>query len=76
MKILSLIFLLFALSFNVFSQNFDQAKLDQFFDALSAKNQGMGSLTISKSGKILYTRAVGISHIGDKGFVSADAKSK
>jgi D-alanyl-D-alanine carboxypeptidase len=76
MKILSLIFLLFALSFSVFSQNFDQAKLDQFFDALSTKNKGMGSLAISKDGKILYTRAVGISHIGDNGFVSADAKSK
>lgn len=76
MKILSLIFLLFALSFSAFSQTFDKAKLDQFFDALSANNKGMGSMAISKDGKILYTRAVGISHIGDKGYVSADAKTK
>jgi CubicO group peptidase (beta-lactamase class C family) len=76
MKILSLILLLFALSFNAFSQNFDKAKLDQFFDALSANNKGMGSIAISKDGNVVYTRAVGISHIGDKGYVSADAKSK
>ena len=76
MKILSLIFLLFALSFTAFSQTFDKAKLDQFFDALSANNKGMGSMAISKDGNVIYARAVGISHIGDKGYVNADAKSK
>ena len=76
MKFLSAAFLLFALSLTSFAQTFDKAKLDQFFDALSANNKGMGSLAISKDGKIIYTRAVGISHIGDKGYVSADVKSK
>ena len=76
MKILSLIFLLFVLSFTAFSQTFDKAKLDQFFDALAANNKGMGSMAIAKDGNVIYTRAVGIGHIGDKGYVSADAKSK
>lgn len=76
MKILSLIFLLFALCFNAFSQNFDKAKLDQFFDALSANNKGMGSLAISKDGNVIYSRAVGKSNIGDKGYIAADAKTK
>ena len=76
MKTLSLIFLLFTLSLNAFSQTFDKAKLDQFFDALSANDKGMGSLAISKDGKVIYSRAVGISHIGDKGYVPADTKTK
>lgn len=76
MKFLSLFFLIFALSFTAFSQSFDKAKLDQFFDALSASNKGMGSIAISKDGNVIYTRAVGISHIGDKGYVPADAKTK
>lgn len=76
MKILSLIFLLFALSFTAFSQTFDKAKLDQFFDSISVNNKGMGSMAISKDGKIIYTRAVGISNIGDKGYISADANTK
>ena len=74
MKILSFIYFLYCLS--AFSQTFDKAKLDQFFDALSANNKGMGSMAIAKDGNIIYSRAVGISHIGDKGYVSADAKTK
>lgn len=76
MKTLLAFLILLVFSVSAFSQNFDKAKLDQFFDGLSANNKGMGSLVISKDGKIIYSRAVGISHIGDKGFVPADAKSK
>ncbi len=76
MKILLTFIILSALSVSAFSQTFDKAKLDQFFDALSANNKGMGSIAISKDGNVIYTRAVGTSHIGDKGFVAADAKTK
>lgn len=41
----------------------DKAKLDQFFDRLAEKNKAMGSVTISKDGKVLYTRAIGYSQI-------------
>src|SRR5688500_10655143 len=36
----------------------------------------MGSIAVSKDGNIIYNRAVGNSHIGEKGFVSSDAKTK
>lgn len=74
----TLLTFLFILVFTVsaFSQDFDKAKLDQFFDALSANDKGMGSVAISKDGALLYSRAVGNSHIGEKGYVASDAKTK
>ena len=46
-----------------YAQTLDKAKLDQFFDRLAEKNKAMGSLTIAKDGKVLYTRAIGYSEI-------------
>ena len=45
------------------AQTLDKAKLDQFFDRLAEKNKAMGSLTIAKDGKVLYTRAIGYGQI-------------
>jgi CubicO group peptidase (beta-lactamase class C family) len=45
------------------AQTLDKAKLDQFFDRLAEKNKAMGSLTILKDGKILYTRSIGYSQV-------------
>jgi D-alanyl-D-alanine carboxypeptidase len=45
------------------AQTLDKAKLDQFFDRLAEKNKAMGSLTIAKDGRVLYTRAIGYSQI-------------
>jgi len=45
------------------AQTLDKAKLDQFFDRLAEKNKAMGSLTIAKDGKVLYTRAIGYSQL-------------
>src|SRR5881296_63231 len=49
-----------------YAQTLDKAKLDQFFDRLAEKNKAMGSLTIAKDGKVLYTRAIGYSRINPK----------
>ncbi|GAA4463132.1 serine hydrolase domain-containing protein [Nibrella saemangeumensis] len=57
------IVLLSALSATGYTQPLDKAKLDQFFDRLADRNKAMGSLTIAKDGTILYTRAIGYSHI-------------
>lgn len=46
-----------------YAQTLDKAKLDQFFDRLAEKNKAMGSLTIAKDGKVLYTRAIGYGQI-------------
>jgi CubicO group peptidase (beta-lactamase class C family) len=45
------------------AQTLDKAKLDSFFDRLAEKNKAMGSLTIAKDGKVLYSRAIGYSQI-------------
>ncbi len=76
MKTLLTFLILLVLSVSAFSQTFDKAKLDQFFDALSTNNKGMGSIAISKDGKIVYSRAVGFSHLSEKGKVPSDAKTK
>jgi len=46
-----------------YAQPLDKAKLDQFFDRLAEKNKAMGSVTIAKEGKVLYTRAIGYGQI-------------
>lgn len=46
-----------------FTQTLDKAKLDQLFDRLAEKNKAMGSLTIAKDGKVIYTRAIGYNEI-------------
>ncbi|TXJ23210.1 MAG: class A beta-lactamase-related serine hydrolase [Chitinophagaceae bacterium] len=45
------------------AQPLDKAKLDQLFDRLLEKNKGMGSITIAKDGKVLYTRSFGYGQI-------------
>lgn len=50
----------------VYSQQFNKPKLDSLFDLLAAKNKAMGSLTLSKNGKIVYSRAIGYSLISEQ----------
>ncbi len=58
--------LISGLSFGIsYSQNFNKLKLDSLFDILTEKNKAMGSLTISKNGTILYSRAIGYSFISE-----------
>ena len=62
-KVLFAALLTLALGAIGYAQTLDKAKLDQFFDRLAEKNKAMGSLTIAKDGKVLYTRAIGYSQI-------------
>jgi D-alanyl-D-alanine carboxypeptidase len=49
------------------AQEVNTAKLDSFFNALSANNKGMGSFAVSKDGKVVYQRSLGYSLIeGDQ----------
>jgi len=60
--------LLIALSFGtVYAQNFDKPKLDRLLDTLAHKEKAMGSLTLSKNGKVIYSRAIGYSSISENG---------
>jgi len=49
----------------VHAQSFDKAKMDQLFDVLAQKEKAMGSLTLSKNGNVIYSRAIGYSSITD-----------
>ncbi|MEI9921423.1 MAG: serine hydrolase domain-containing protein [Bacteroidota bacterium] len=56
--------LLVGLSFGtIFSQSFNKPKLDSLMDILAEKNNAMGSLTISRNGVVVYSRAIGYSYI-------------
>ena len=45
------------------AQTLDRAKLDQFFDRLAEKNKAMGSLTITRDGNVVYSRAIGYARV-------------
>jgi len=50
-----------------FAQTPDKAKLDSFFDRLNEKHKAMGSLVITKDGKVVYSRIIGYSLVnGDE----------
>lgn len=59
-----------------YGQNFDKAKLDLLFDRLLEKNKGMGSITLAKDGKIVYSRSFGYAQINDtlKKPITGDSK--
>lgn len=48
-----------------YAQTFDKAKLDQYFDWLAERNKAMGTLVISKDGKVLYNRSIGYGQISE-----------
>lgn len=62
-KILAALFLILAQIAAGYAQTLDKANLDKFFDVLAEKNKAMGSLTISKNGSVVYSRAVGYGQI-------------
>jgi D-alanyl-D-alanine carboxypeptidase len=62
-----LTFLISIIFYNTQAQQLNTAKLDSFFNAISANSQVMGSVMISKSGKSIYQRSIGYSQVdGDK----------
>ncbi len=65
-KPLQLFILLFIMQIPLKSQQFNKAKLDSFFDLLEAKDRFMGSVAISKQGKVIYTRSLGWADVSKK----------
>ncbi len=49
------------------AQTLDKARLDLLFDRLLDKHKGMGSITLTKDGKLLYTHSFGYAQITDAG---------
>lgn len=57
-----------------YAQDFDKAKLDDYFNALEKNNRFMGSVTASQNGQIIYSKTVGFADI--KNNARADENSK
>jgi D-alanyl-D-alanine carboxypeptidase len=78
MKIKILITTLFiGLSFGTgLSQSLNKPKLDSLMDILAEKDQAMGSLTISKNGVVVYSRAIGHSYISGNEKLPATSQTK
>lgn len=57
--------LVFSLTFAgiSFSQEFDTEKLNQYFNLLSEHQKLMGSILITKNGKVIYEKSVGFSDV-------------
>ena len=51
------------LTFETSSQQLNTPKLDSLFSALADNDRAMGSVAISKNGKVLYSRAIGFSSL-------------
>ncbi|MBZ5855537.1 serine hydrolase domain-containing protein [Flavihumibacter profundi] len=63
-------------SITTWGQTFNVAKLDSFLSALANQDLAMGSLAISKNGKILYQRAIGYALIDAGKKIPADIHTK
>lgn len=42
-----------------FAQNFDEIKLNNYFNALESNNRFMGSVAVIQNGKIIYSKSIG-----------------
>lgn len=51
-------------------------QLDQFLDRLAEKNKGMGSLTLGRDGKVLYSRAFGYRYVNGAERIAGDPATK
>lgn len=56
------------------AQNFRQAGLDSFFDALEKNNKAIGSICVLKEGEVVYRRATGYADYGVR--IKADTFTK
>lgn len=63
LKFLSAILLTLTFFASAGAQSPDKVKLERFFDRLAEKNKAMGSVTVARDGRILYSRAIGYSQI-------------
>lgn len=59
---------------NGFSQGFNKARLDSFFNALEQHNKFMGSVAVSKGGNLIYSRSIGYRDVANK--TKADKNTK
>ncbi|MGX9984791.1 serine hydrolase domain-containing protein [Soonwooa purpurea] len=59
-------FVSIVVSTTAFSQSFNSEKLNQYFNNLEANEKFMGSVAVSKNGKLLYTKSIGFADVSSK----------
>jgi CubicO group peptidase (beta-lactamase class C family) len=62
------------LSQTILAQDFNKARLDSFFNVLELNNKFMGSVALSKDGKIIYTKSIGFADIEGKTVANENSK--
>lgn len=72
-RIVTLSLFLF-ISYTGYAQNFNNAKLDSLFNVVEKRNNFMGSVAISKNGKVAYSRHLGYSDVAT--FKKLDNRTK
>ena len=73
-KVLLTSLLFLSISTVGFSKNFDKVKLDNYFKALEKNNKFMGSVAVSKNGKLIYSKSIGYADLENK--IKATEKTK
>ncbi|WP_127136661.1 serine hydrolase domain-containing protein [Flagellimonas oceanensis] len=56
------------------SQDFDAAKLNQYFDLLEVNDKFMGSVAVSRDGELIYTRSVGYCDVASESKATSDSR--
>jgi len=56
------------------SQDFDAAKLNQYFDLLEENDKFMGSVAVSRDGELVYTRSVGYCDVSSGSKATSDSR--
>ncbi|WP_421824928.1 serine hydrolase domain-containing protein [Flagellimonas oceanensis] len=56
------------------SQDFDAAKLNQYFDLLEENDKFMGSVAVSRDGELIYTRSVGYCDVASESKATFDSR--
>lgn len=75
-RIIFTILIVFLFNFLAIAQSINTAKLDSFFNVLASRNLAMGTLTISKNGKVRYQRAIGYASFEDEKKIPANVDTK
>nr|WP_297783876.1 serine hydrolase domain-containing protein [uncultured Allomuricauda sp.] len=56
------------------SQEFDAAKLNQYFDLLEENDKFMGSVAVSKNGELVYTRSLGYCDVASEAQATSESR--
>lgn len=76
LRFVVVLWMLIIVSISAKSQDLNIAKLDSLIDLLAQTNKAMGSVAISKEGKVLYSRAIGFSGTKNGKKVPANTNTK